>query len=61
MAPGQYYTQGKKLLVMGHKSWVEVALDYKPCEEYLNPGENMTSDGSLMVQEMGVVHGTLDA
>lgn len=30
---------------MDQKSWVEVALRYKPSKEYLNPGQNMTLDG----------------
>ena len=52
VAPGQKYIQGKKLLEMDQKSWVEVTLDYEPTEEDLNPGENVTLDGLLVVEEM---------
>ncbi|MXQ88543.1 hypothetical protein E5288_WYG003781 [Bos mutus] len=60
VAPGQKYIQGKKLLEMDQKSWVEVTLDYEPTEEDLNPGENVTLDGLLVVEEMWVVHVALD-
>ena len=52
VAPGQKYIQGKKLLEMDQKSWVEVTLDYEPTEEDLNPGENVTLHGLLVVEEM---------
>lgn len=60
VAPGQKYIQGKKLLEMDQKSWVEVTLDYEPTEEDLNPGENVTLHGLLVVEEMWVVHVALD-
>lgn len=61
VAPGQKCIQGKKLLVMDQRSWVEVMLDYESTEEDLNPGENVTLDGLLVVEEMRVVHVALDA
>lgn len=61
VAPGQKYIQGKKLLVMDEKSCVEVTLEYKPTEEDLNPGEKVTLDGLLVVEEMWVAHVALDA
>ena len=40
---------------------MEVTLDDEPTEEDLNPGENVTLDGLLVVEEMRVVHVALDA
>lgn len=46
---------------MTPKSWVEVAPDYKPSEECPSPGEDMTLEGSLVVEDMGLVHVALEA
>jgi len=56
VASGQLYVQVAGLLEEEQRSLVVEELGYRPCAEYLLPGEDAAADGLLVEVVGGVVH-----